>query len=279
MANVFLSYSSEDKTLISRFAEQLREQGFTVWWDREIPVGESYADVLERQIKNSDCVVVIWTKRSIQSQWVKNEATIAERLKKLVPVMLEEVDLPIAFMHVETALLFQDAIKNQTTEHELFYQAIQRCIQQNRKTGTKPEGPAPRPPAPPASYAAPVSRNRKTLWYVIAAIALIGLLILLWKFFGKKETAETIYQFEGHVYNVQHQPVAQVELNIEGTPFYATSEADGYYTFSFTDYNQLSSVAITTSSDRYRDTTLRLQLKNKEKITQDFILTPILNSN
>ena len=97
MADIFISYSSEDKTNVRLIAELLEQQGWTVWWDRQIPIGQRFDSVIEEELVKAYCVIVIWTRRSVASEWVKNEANEASRLGKLVPLLLEDVPLPLAF--------------------------------------------------------------------------------------------------------------------------------------------------------------------------------------
>ena len=105
MADIFISYSSEDKTRVKTIAEALEHKGWTVWWDRQIPVGQRFDTVIEHELTNAKCVIVIWTQRSVNSEWVKNEANEAGQLGKLVPVLLEDVQIPLAYKRTETAML------------------------------------------------------------------------------------------------------------------------------------------------------------------------------
>jgi TolB-like protein/Tfp pilus assembly protein PilF len=47
--------------------------------------------------------VVLWSKRSVESRWVRAEATLADRNKTLVPAMIEPCDRPIMFELTQTA--------------------------------------------------------------------------------------------------------------------------------------------------------------------------------
>ena len=49
--------------------------------------------------------MVLWSPRSVISRWVRAEATIADRCKTLVPVMIEACDRPIMFELTQTAEL------------------------------------------------------------------------------------------------------------------------------------------------------------------------------
>jgi Tol biopolymer transport system component len=103
MPDIFLSYCREDQAIARRFAEGLEQEGFDVWWDQALNAGESFDQVTERTLKEARAVVVLWTRRSVQSRWVRSEATLADRYGTLVPVMLEPCDRPIMFELTHTA--------------------------------------------------------------------------------------------------------------------------------------------------------------------------------
>ena len=106
MSDIFISYSSEDKSRVQALARALERKGWSVWWDRRIPIGRSFDEVIEEALDGSKAVVVIWTQTSVKSQWVKNEAREGLRRRVLFPVMmLEEVRIPLEFRDVQTAHL------------------------------------------------------------------------------------------------------------------------------------------------------------------------------
>ncbi len=106
MSDIFISYASEDKEKAGILAEVFEEQGWLVWWDYGIRTGDSFADVIEREIGLSKCVVVLWSKRSILSRWVKNEASEGAERNILAPVLIQEVNkIPIEFKHIHAANL------------------------------------------------------------------------------------------------------------------------------------------------------------------------------
>ena len=103
--DVFLSYNREDSDTARRFAEGLEREGFSVWWDQTLRSGEAYDEVTEAALKAAKAVVVLWSPRSVVSRWVRAEATIADRNKTLVPVMIEPCERPIMFELTQTAEL------------------------------------------------------------------------------------------------------------------------------------------------------------------------------
>ena len=103
MADVFISYSREDQHRARAVADALGAEGVSVWWDSKIRVGDSYDEVTEERLRNAGAVVVLWSKRSAASKWVRAEATVGERCSTLVPAMIEECDRPLRFELVQTA--------------------------------------------------------------------------------------------------------------------------------------------------------------------------------
>src|SRR5918992_6179154 len=97
MSDIFISYASEDRRKARELAEALGERGWSVWWDRKIPLGKSFDEVIEKALAESKCVIVLWSAVSAASEWVRNEASEAKRRDILVPVFLEAIDAPLAF--------------------------------------------------------------------------------------------------------------------------------------------------------------------------------------
>lgn len=105
MADIFVSYASEDRERVRSLVESLEMQNWTVWWDRQITPGIGFADEIDREIRNASCIVVIWSKHSIVSRWVKSEALEAMEREVLVPIKLEDVRIPVAFKQIQTVNL------------------------------------------------------------------------------------------------------------------------------------------------------------------------------
>ncbi|HTU67795.1 MAG TPA: toll/interleukin-1 receptor domain-containing protein [Steroidobacteraceae bacterium] len=97
MADVFMSYSREDRARAEKLANALGEQGWSVWWDRKIAAGTSFDTIIEQQLDSARCALVLWSKTSINSEWVKNEAAAALEREALIPILIDEVRQPIEF--------------------------------------------------------------------------------------------------------------------------------------------------------------------------------------
>ncbi|MDE2563945.1 MAG: AAA family ATPase [Sphingomonadales bacterium] len=103
MPDIFVSYSRSDLTVARRYADRFVEAGMDVWWDVALHSGETYDKVTEDALRNAGAVVVLWSPRSVDSRWVRAEATLADRNKTLMPAMIELCERPIMFELVHTA--------------------------------------------------------------------------------------------------------------------------------------------------------------------------------
>lgn len=95
--DIFLSYARQDRSTARTFAECLADEGFSVWWDASLHSGETFDEVIERNLRNAKAVVVLWSPASVASRWVRAEATLADRRNKLAPAIIEACDRPIIF--------------------------------------------------------------------------------------------------------------------------------------------------------------------------------------
>lgn len=98
MADVFVSYKKEDRPVAERLVRALRAAGKSVWWDDALNPAQAWDAMIEAEIAAAKHVIVVWTPRSVQSDWVRSEAHYAQDHGKLVPVIAEPCTLPIAFM-------------------------------------------------------------------------------------------------------------------------------------------------------------------------------------
>lgn len=97
MAGVFISYDHEDGAKAAAVAAALKRNGHTVWIDRQIEGGAQYGDEIEQALKSADAVIVLWSKISVKSAWVRDEAAAARDLGKLVPLTIDGANAPIGF--------------------------------------------------------------------------------------------------------------------------------------------------------------------------------------
>ena len=78
MADVFLSYASEDRSRVQPLVKALETLQYTVWWDRQIDPGANFENVIEAELVDAKIVVVIWSPNSARSSWVQGTTVQAE---------------------------------------------------------------------------------------------------------------------------------------------------------------------------------------------------------
>ncbi len=185
MTDIFLSYSSEDRERVRPLAEALIQQGWSVWWDRDIPTGKTFREVVDEQLSDARSVVVVWTSVSVESRWVLEEARAGRERDILFPVRMDAPS-PWLFIDIPAADLTD---WDQSESFPAFRQLIQdltdaQLAVESRDTIQKAA--PPRPTAAPAETMPPdpaVPRSRfiglyKGIWFVMAALAL-GIVLLL----------------------------------------------------------------------------------------------------
>jgi TIR domain len=99
---IFVSYSREDADRSGRLVDTLTDEGLSVFWDGNIGGGQRWRDVIPDAIYKAASVVVLWTKHSVQSNYVREEAGLGGQLNILMPVMFEgNVDIPFGFRETQ----------------------------------------------------------------------------------------------------------------------------------------------------------------------------------
>lgn len=101
MADVFISYAREDLESAQALAHMLEARGWNVWWDRELVPGNRFDEVIEREITAASAVIVLWSKVSVASPWVRSEANAAVERGVLIPVLLDGTNVPLRFRIVQ----------------------------------------------------------------------------------------------------------------------------------------------------------------------------------
>ena len=105
MTDIFLSYAREDLERIQPIVDALKEQGWAVFWDRRIPAGQTWRSYIGKALEDACCLIVVWSKDSVNSSWVIEEADEGKRRGILVPLLLDIVEQPRGFREIQAANL------------------------------------------------------------------------------------------------------------------------------------------------------------------------------
>lgn len=111
----FISHSSADKALARAVSDQIHIRGGEVWLDeRELGAGMPLAAALASAIDQIDIFIILITKHSVASPWVKFEITQAmslaiERSIRVLPLKAKDVEVPIVLRGYLYADISDDA--------------------------------------------------------------------------------------------------------------------------------------------------------------------------
>jgi TolB-like protein/Flp pilus assembly protein TadD len=102
LPTVFLSYAHADRKRAQKLAAVLGARGYQVWWDAQIEGGAQFAKSINEALESADAVVVLWSKTSVDSDWVRDEAAQGRDRRRLVPVSLDGTTPPLGFRQYQT---------------------------------------------------------------------------------------------------------------------------------------------------------------------------------
>ena len=102
MARIFLSYAREDSAAAQAAAAALEQGGHEVWWDHHLRAGSRFSWDIDAALKGAEAVVVLWSKASVESAWVQDEAAEGLEGSRLVPVALDGTRPPLGFRQYHT---------------------------------------------------------------------------------------------------------------------------------------------------------------------------------
>lgn len=165
MSDLFLSYASADREKARLVAQALSARGHSVWWDRAIPPGQVFDEVIQEALASARCAIVLWSKASVKSNWVKTEAAEAESRDVLVPAIIENVAPPLEFRRIQAANLVD---WNGDPEHGEFKHLL-ASVDALLAGGQRPS-----PKPPPSSFASSSRSGVRSIFAALAAILVIG---------------------------------------------------------------------------------------------------------
>ncbi|MEO0872476.1 MAG: toll/interleukin-1 receptor domain-containing protein [Pseudomonadota bacterium] len=102
MPDVFISYAREDRDWAEQVRGALEARGFDVWSDAGLTTGGQFSTELQSRLDSAKAVLVLWSRSSVVSSFVRDEAAYARDNDKLVPVKIEDTDLPLGFRQFHT---------------------------------------------------------------------------------------------------------------------------------------------------------------------------------
>jgi TIR domain len=170
--DIFLSYSSSDREVAERIQGRLEQEGYDVFWDQDTPPGIDWDTWIRAQLRDSRCVMVLWSKTSVSSPNVRHEAIIGRDRHKLLPVMIDDLD-PTDF---PMGLFLVHALKVGRTRQSIaahwdkLLEEVQVRIAANEKEMGEEPGPRPVPRPKPLWRRPPVIAGALALLLMLALV-------------------------------------------------------------------------------------------------------------
>src|SRR6266700_2372509 len=188
MADIFISYASEDGPMAQVLAEALEAHGWSVWWDREIPLGKSFDEVIERALGEAKGVIVLWSAVSVASEWVRNEASEGKKRGILIPVFLEDVNAPLAFRLLNGANLKDWKPAEPHVEFDKLLECVIQLLKQPRGAVASKRTQDNRYSSPqrPRTYTARLRQLR----FAIGGICILAVLLMAMVYYVKGRRTE-----------------------------------------------------------------------------------------
>jgi len=101
VAKLFISYASNDRNFVDGLAEALGLAGHDVWFDRDLSAG-SFREQILAKLTQAEVAIVVWSARSTKSRYVIDESERALATGRLLPVRIDDTDLPLGFGGLQT---------------------------------------------------------------------------------------------------------------------------------------------------------------------------------
>ena len=167
---VFVSYSRADREQALPIIAALEQAGFSVWWDGLLEGGERFAKTTAAALDGAKAVVVLWSKTSVGSHWVHDEATRGRENRRLVPLSIDGSEPPLGFGQFQCIDVSNSLRKPDGPEMQAVVRAV-AALHENEPVARDPVA-----PAQPSS-----AINRRSLLIGGAALAVIGGGLAAWR--------------------------------------------------------------------------------------------------
>ena len=156
MSDIFLCYGSEDREQVRILAEALTQEGWSVSWNRAIPVDKTWKEVFATELAAARGLVVVWSAKSAKRKWVIEE--VEEGIRRRLPIfqaLIDRASPPLQFQSRQSInLLGWDGGTSSPA-----FQNLVRHIRQVLRQPSPQETPEPEPDQEPPELRAPVSRK------------------------------------------------------------------------------------------------------------------------
>lgn len=162
---LFLSYARDDEPSARRLANALEHRGYTIWWDALIEGGAAYSRSIAEALETADAVLVLWSARSIESDWVRDEAGQGRERHRLVPLSIDGSMPPLGFRQYQVIDVSRWHGRRNAPEIASIERAIEAVLGDGQTTRAKPSVPMSRRTLMIGGWAAGVALAGGGAWF------------------------------------------------------------------------------------------------------------------
>ena len=91
---IFISYKRDEFQRVSTYLNILDKKGYKIWYDKAIPGGAEWHDLIEKKVRKCKMVIVFLSQSAIESKWVRREIKYADSQDKpILTVALDKIIL------------------------------------------------------------------------------------------------------------------------------------------------------------------------------------------
>lgn len=142
--SVFISYASADRKHVPPILRILERAGYSVWWDGLLEGGQRFSRSIEAALDNARAIVVLWSKASVASDWVQDEAMRGRDTGRLVPLSLDGSLPPLGFGQLQSIDLSGVSLKAESPAVQRMLRAVAALHDHVPEPANLPLHPAPR---------------------------------------------------------------------------------------------------------------------------------------
>jgi WD40 repeat protein len=159
--DVFISYAREDRPKVEKIANALTQKGLHVWWDPKIQTGSGFRQEIAEALSTTRSVLVIWSRNSVGSRFVCDEADEGAAREILFPALIDNVDIPLGFRQIQTADLTHWRGNLNDPALKAFVSTVAQGSANAHGAPARTRTPAPEPtPAPATKQTKPVKKKK-----------------------------------------------------------------------------------------------------------------------
>jgi hypothetical protein len=127
---IFISYSSKQKSVADGVCHYLEENGYKCWMaPRDIPAGSTYADLIDKAIVGSQIVVLVFSESASFSKWVKAEINVAfDEDKLILPFRIDETKITGSFRLMLNQMHWVEAFPHYADKLPILLESIGNLI-------------------------------------------------------------------------------------------------------------------------------------------------------